>query len=144
MRIAGISRSTAHADVPLVGVVADGTTTWGGSDLSDAAPLERNHSHVLVVPGSVWGDESPWIPRVAAAIAGGEPMAAIVVGGGDITDDDVQNIMRSGTPLIAIRNTGGAADRLWAQAPDERVILVDALDQPGALVTALTQLIGNA
>jgi hypothetical protein len=141
MRVAGRARRGAYDDVPLIGVVAEGTTTWGGSDLPSAAPLEPNHSHALLVPGQAWGDESPWIPRVAAALAGREPMAAIVVGGGDVTDEDVQNIAHSDTSVIAVRNTGGTADRLWARTPDARIVLVDALERPEALSAALTQLI---
>lgn len=34
----------------------------------DAAPLEHNHTHCLLIPVNKWGDESPWITNVAAVV----------------------------------------------------------------------------
>ncbi len=137
MRIAGSARQSQHSDVPLVGVVAEGTTTWGGSDEHDAAPLEPNHTHVILVPGRRWGDESRWIPLIAAAIADGAPQVAVVIGGGDVTRRDVRNIGETSTPIVAVRGTGGVADSLAVLAGSSRVVDVDALVAPGILLDRL-------
>jgi SLOG in TRPM, prokaryote len=137
MQIAGTTRRSLRSEVPLVGVVAEGTTNWGGSDLPDAASLEPNHSHVILVPGRHWGDESPWIPRIAAAIADGAPQAAIVVGGGEVTERDVRNIARSGAPIVAIRGTGGVADSFDDLSGEPWVTAIDALAAPQTLFECL-------
>jgi SLOG in TRPM, prokaryote len=137
MRIAGAARRSLRSDVPLVGVVAEGTTTWGGSDEHDAAPLEPNHTQVVLVPGRTWGDESRWIPLIAAAIADGAPQLAVVIGGGDVTRQDVRNIGATSTPIVAVRGTGGVADALAVLADSSRVIAVDALSAPEVLLDRL-------
>ena len=72
MRLLGEARSDAGAGFPLVGVAAVGTVTLPGGQppQDDAAPLDPDHSHFVLVPGDDWGAESSWIARVATALAG--------------------------------------------------------------------------
>ena len=77
MRLMGQARHETNATFPLVGVSAVGTVVLPGASSSppDAAPLEPHHTHFILVPGSEWGDESPWLPRVASGLADRSPSA---------------------------------------------------------------------
>ena len=41
----------------------------GAGDRADASPLEPNHTHQVLVPGSSWGEESPWLADIATWLA---------------------------------------------------------------------------
>ena len=76
MQAMGQARAAVGAEFALVGVVAGGTVGSGGGDADvddDPVRFEPNHTHFVIVPGSDWGDESPWITRVASALAGSLP-----------------------------------------------------------------------
>jgi hypothetical protein len=117
MRVIGQARDTAGAAFPLVGVAAEGTVILPGSrPAPHAAPLDPHHTQVILVPGQTWGDESPWLSRVAAAIAGGRPSLTLVVNGGEITYDDIEHSLRAGRPVIVLTGTGRTADAIAAAA----------------------------
>jgi SLOG in TRPM, prokaryote len=72
MRVVGRARADTYANFPLVGVAAEGTVIAPDQlehPPSGAAKLEPYHTHVILVPGTSWGDESPWLAHVADAIA---------------------------------------------------------------------------
>ncbi|MBA3473497.1 MAG: helix-turn-helix domain-containing protein [Rubrobacter sp.] len=152
MRLMGRSRSETRATFPLIGVVATGTVTLPGAPppRPDAAPLEPNHTHFVLVPGSEWGDDSPWLPRVASVLAKGAPSATVVVNGGEHTWTDVSQSVKAGRPVIAVAGSGRAADALASalrsEAADERAKdlaasgLVQAVDMT-ADPDALTRII---
>lgn len=118
MRLLGRARAAAGADFPLVGVAAEGTVILPGDEAGPAgrSPLESNHSHFVLVPGSSWGDESPWLSKVAAELAGGAPSATVLISGGQIALEDVTHSLAAGRPVLAIAGTGRAADRIAAAA----------------------------
>ncbi|MGY1683283.1 hypothetical protein [Geodermatophilus sp. SYSU D01176] len=122
MRVIGRVRSACRAGFPLVGVAAEGTVAAPGGaqpDDGNAADLEPHHTHVILVPGDSWGDESPWLAAVASAIAGGEPSATLVVNGGDITYADVEQSLAGGRPVLVLAGTGRTADAVAAAAAGE-------------------------
>ena len=122
MRVIGRARSACGAGFPLVGVAAEGTiATPSGAQPAggDTAELEPHHTHVILVPGSVWGDESPWLAAVASAIAGEEPSATLVVNGGEITYADVDRSLAGGRPVLVLAGTGRTADAVAAAAAGE-------------------------
>jgi hypothetical protein len=117
MRVIGQAHDTAGASFPLVGVAAEGTVILPGRPPApDAAPLDPHHTQVILVPGDTWGDESPWLSRVAAAIAGGRPSATLVVNGGEITYGDIEHSIEAGRPVIILAGTGRTADAIAAAA----------------------------
>jgi hypothetical protein len=77
-----------------------------------AAPLEPAHTHFVLVPGSAWGDEAPWIARVAGAIADGRPSVTVLVNGGEIAWTDVAESTRAKRRVLAVAGTGRTADAL--------------------------------
>ena len=139
MRVMGQARDSAGASFPLVGVAAEGTVIIPGTlPASGAVALEPRHSHVILVPGDAWGDESPWLSRVATAIGDGKPSLTLVVNGGQITYDDIEHSLRAGRPVIVLAGTGRTADTIAAaahgQAGDPRAARVAA--SPGTRIVS--------
>jgi hypothetical protein len=151
MYLLGRARSRSAATFPLVGVAAAGTVSFPGGhpDHDDAWPLDAHHPHFVLVPGRAWGEESPWIARVATELAGGSPSATVLVNGGEIAHTDVQHSLDAGRPVLAVAGSGRTADELAravrAEPASERAVrlaasgLVRAVDtdDPSALARAL-------
>lgn len=116
MRLIGRARTNGAVAFPLVGVVAEGTVRvpGGGPVADDAVALEPHHTHVVLVPGTAWGDESPWLADVADAVASGRPSLTVVVNGGEITYDDVARSIARGRPVVVLSGTGRTADAIAA------------------------------
>jgi hypothetical protein len=109
-----IGRARGERKFPLVGVAAEATVRvpGGGPVIDDAADAELHHSHLVLVPGDGWGDESPWLVHVADAIAGDRASLTVVVNGGEITYQDAAESLRRGRSLIVLRGTGRTADAI--------------------------------
>lgn len=114
MRLMGRARAGIGATFPLIGVAATGTISLPGvpPPRPDAAPLEPNHTHFLLVPGSDWGDEAYWLVHAASALSDGAPSVTVLVNGGDTAWEDVSRSVEAGRPVIAISGSGRAADAL--------------------------------
>ena len=125
MRLLGRAHARAGANVPLVGVIVRALAALPGEPRrDDGAPPEPNHTHIVLVPGASWGDEAPWIARLAGAIAGDRPSVTVLVNGGEIALDRRRRERRGG-PAGARRGRHRAApptrSRSGArQAGDER------------------------
>ena len=149
----------AHAEVqtrsPLIGVAAAGTISLPGVTLdAGGTPLEPHHTHFVLVPGSRLGDESPWMARVAAALAEGSPSVTVLVNGGEIAWEDVSQSVRAGRQVVVVKGSGRVADSLAmalaGQETEERVGelaasgLVQAIEmsgQPGTLATIFEKIL---
>ena len=114
MRLIGRARAAAGAGFPLVGVAAEGTVRLPGvpAPSADAADLEPHHTAVLLVPGEEWGDEAPWIPQVAAAIAGRAASVTVLVNGGEIAYTDVTGSLGDARPVVVLAGSGRTADAI--------------------------------
>lgn len=128
MRLLGRANAP-HPRFPLVGVLAGGTAKFPGNvpQIDDFARLGPGHTHFVVVPGRDWGDEVPYIPLVAEAVAGGAPRVTMLVDGGDIALSDALLAVERGSPLLVLHGSGRLADRVAAAAEgrgpagDERI-----------------------
>jgi hypothetical protein len=118
MRLVGRARSASGAGFPLIGVVAEGTVTPGDGDQKseNLAALEPHHTHVILVPGRSWGDESPWLADVASTIADGEASATLVVNGGEITYEDIYRSFSHDRSVLVLAGSGRTADAVAAAA----------------------------
>jgi hypothetical protein len=126
MRAIGQMRRDSAGGFRLVGVVARGAV---GPDPTVArgaatAPIEPNHTDVVVVPGETWGDEAPWLGEVASAIAGLNPSVTLLVNGGEIAYRDMAESLRRDRPVVVLAGSGRTADDVGAA--------VDADDAPTA------------
>jgi hypothetical protein len=151
MRIMGQAHDATGASFPLIGVAAAGTVVIPDEPgpTAGAAELEPHHTHVVLVPGNSWGDESLWISQVATVIAGEHPSATLVTNGGEITYEDVSHSLRAHRPVIVLAGTGRTADAIAAAAAgaadDLRAVQLAAsplvrivhLDDPDAVASAL-------
>jgi hypothetical protein len=157
MRVIGQARSAAGTSFPLIGVAAEGTVGANPAGApAGAAQIEPHHSHVILVPGDSWGDESPWLADVADAVAGTSPSATLVVNGGEITYDDVAHSLQRRRPVVVLAGTGRTADAIAAakdgnsRDPRARQIaaspltrIVDIADR-AALAGTLESILGNS
>jgi len=116
MGLIGQARAKLGATFPLIGVSARGTVAEAGGTASpdDAPSLEPNHSHVVLVPGSRWGEESPWLADIASQLAGEAPSATVVINGGEVTFDDAARSVEAGRPVLVVAGSGRAADTMAA------------------------------
>jgi hypothetical protein len=114
MRVVGRARRDGGGGFPLIGVAAEGTVVLPGADAQnpDAADLEPHHTGFILVPGREWGDESPWLGRVADAVADGARSATLVVNGGKITLLDAQASIDRGRRVVVLAGTGRTADAI--------------------------------
>jgi len=123
MALMGQARGRTRARFPLLGVAAVGTVARPGSG-GGGASLDPSHTHILLAPGTRWGDESVWISDAAEALSGGLPTLTLAAAGGEVTRLDVLNSLRARRPVVVIAGSGGTADALarWrrggGQIPD--------------------------
>jgi hypothetical protein len=159
MALIGQARAKLGASFPLIGVTASGTVKPDDSAAgrAAAATLEPNHTHVVLVPGARWGDESQWLADVATRIAGDAPSVTMVVNGGAVTVDDAELSVAAGRPVLVIAGSGRAADELAAamQKPSQDqqasklagsglVEAVDLADGPQAIARAVAAVLTTA
>lgn len=104
MRAVGRARAAADGRFPLVGVAAEVAV--------DVAAFEPNHTHLVLVPGATWGDESPWLADVAGVVAGTRPSLTVLANGGPITFTDAEHSLTRNRPLLVLRGTGRTADAI--------------------------------
>lgn len=169
MAALGRARRESGLAVPLVGVAARGTVRLApgpSTDSSGAEPddegdhratVERHHSHIVLVPGQEWGEESPWIAAVAAALAGGAPSMTLVLNGGRITYDDVAHSLEAHRPVLVLAGTGRTADEIASAAADpdgdhdpraaepaaSPLVHVASLDDPSAIRSVVAGLLDS-
>lgn len=113
IRAAGVARARTAAGPPLVGVAPESLVVLPGEpNRQGSYRLEPHHTHFVLVPGSDFGAESPWIAQIATEIAHGRPTLTVLIGGGDVTWIDAVESARVGRPILALAGTGRAADEL--------------------------------
>ncbi|MEO1208641.1 MAG: hypothetical protein AAFX78_03780 [Cyanobacteria bacterium J06638_20] len=125
MQLMGQARQSIQGTFPLLGVAAIGTVILPNAPPpKDGAHLEPNHSHFFLVPGAVWGDEAPWIARVATQLSFTQPSLTILVNGGKIAWQDVENSIREHRPVLVVGGSGRTADVLaravWGDRTNDR------------------------
>ncbi|MCT7952208.1 hypothetical protein NG798_20635 [Ancylothrix sp. C2] len=112
MQLIGYARAQNSATFPLIGIAPAAKVALQPGQ--PGTPLEPHHTHFLLVPGTHYGDESPYIARVASLLASSSPSLTLVVNGGEITYKDVTESLNVGRPVITLDGTGRTADQLAA------------------------------
>ncbi len=132
---------------PLVGIAPENVVTWPGGPHStkflwwgaERWPLEPHYSHFILVPGSEFGAESPWIVDTATLLSKGRRSVTILMNGGEVSRKDIELSLEEGRPVIALSRTGRLADEL-AREPARNhlisVIPVHALQRIGEAIQA--------
>jgi len=116
MRLMGSAREKTGLAFPLIGVSPVGLVQLPNipNPASGATPLEPHHTHFILVPGDKWGDESPWLAKIASHLAGSKPSVTILINGGAIALVDAQENLKVGRPIVAIAGSGRLADEIAA------------------------------
>lgn len=115
MQMIGQARVQIRGTFDLIGVTPVGKVALPNQPVpEEVAALEPNHSHFVLIPGSEWGDESPWLANVATVIANEKPSVAVLVNGGEISKKDVSESLKANRPVLAVAGSGRLADTLTA------------------------------
>jgi SLOG in TRPM, prokaryote len=114
MRLIGGARGDSGARFPLVGVVVEELTDDSMRATVDGMELEPNHTHFVFVPGSEWGEEAPWLARLASVVSGSEGSATVLVDGGEIAVEDVRLSIDADRRVVVLDGSGRTADALAA------------------------------
>jgi hypothetical protein len=117
---------------PLIGIAPEALVTWPGGPRSTRFlwwgtqrwQLEPHHSHFILVPGSQFGDESPWIVELAAVLSKGYQSVTILINGGEVSRKDIELSVENGRPVIALSRTGRLADELARQSDRDKLITI--------------------
>lgn len=120
MQMIGQARAQISAQFALIGVTPVGKVALPNQPPpEEVSALEPNHSHFVFIPGSDWGDESPWLANVATVIAKGAPSIAVLVNGGEISRKDVSESHKANRKVLAVAGSGRLADALSAAIDGE-------------------------
>ena len=117
---------------PLVGVAPEALVTWLGGPRSTKFlwwgkkrwQLEPHYSHFILVPGSQFGDESPWIVDTATILSKGNRSVTVLINGGEVSRKDIELSLEQGRPVIALSRTGRLADEFSRQPDRDKLITV--------------------
>ena len=128
----GQMRSRKGYQFPLVGITPEELVTWPGGPHSSKFlwwgkqlwHLEPHYSHFILVPGSQFGDESPWIVDTATSLSKDHRSVTILINGGEVSRKDIQLSLEIGRPVIALSRTGRLADELAKQPERNKLITV--------------------
>jgi hypothetical protein len=128
----GRIRSRNGYKFPLVGITPEELVTWPGGPHSTKFlwwgkqlwHLEPHYSHFILVPGSQFGDESPWIVDTASLLSKDHRSVTVLINGGEVSRKDIQLSLENGRPVIALSRTGRLADELARQPDRNKLITV--------------------
>ena len=116
---------------PLVGIAPEALVTWTDGPHSTKFlwwgkqrwQLEPHYSHFILVPGSEFGDESPWISDTATMLSKGHQSVTLLINGGEVSRKDIDLSLEHGRPVIALSRTGRLADEL-AMEPERHPLII--------------------
>ena len=128
----GQIRGLNHYKFPLVGIAPEELVAWPGGPRSTKFlwwgkkrwQLESHFSHFILVPGSQFGDESPWIVDTATILSKDHRSVTILINGGEVSRKDIQLSLENGRPVIALSRTGRLADELARQPERNNLITI--------------------
>ena len=117
---------------PLIGIAPEALITWPGGPHdtkflwwgTQRWQLESHYSHFILVPGSQFGDESPWIVDTATILSKGHRSVTILINGGEVSRKDIELSLEIARPVIALSRTGRLADELSRQPNRHKLITV--------------------
>lgn len=116
---------------PLVGIAPEALVTWADDGPHSTKflwwgtkrwQLEPHYSHFILVPGSEFGDESPWIVDTATLLSKDHRSVTILINGGEVSRKDIELSLEKGRPVIALSRTGRLADE-FSRDPDRSKLI---------------------
>lgn len=130
---------------PLVGIAPEALVAWPGGPHSTKFlwwgqkrwHLASHYSHFILVPGSQFGDESPWIVDTATLLSKDHRSVTILINGGEVSRKDIDLSLENGRPVIVLSRTGRLADELANQPERNRLITVVPVQAEQRIVEAI-------
>jgi hypothetical protein len=130
---------------PLVGITPEALVTWPhgphstnflwwGTKRWELAP---RYSHFILVPGTEFGDESPWIVGAATWLSKRHASVTILINGGDVSRKDIALSVANGRPVIAFGGTGRLANELVGHTDRNKLISVVPANAENRIVEAI-------
>jgi hypothetical protein len=141
----GQIRWTSGHTYPLVGITLEELATWPGGPLGtkflwwgkERWQLEPHYSNFILVPGSQFGDESPWIVDAATILSHGHRSVTILINGGEVSRKDIELSLGIGRPVIVLSRTGRLADELATDPDRHKLITVIPANSEQRLMDAM-------
>lgn len=117
---------------PLIGIAPEELVTWPEGPRSTKFlwwgtqrwQLAPHYSHFILVPGSQFGDESPWIVDTATILSKGYRSVTILINGGEVSRKDIDLSLENARPVVVLSRTGRLADELSRQPNRDKLITV--------------------
>jgi len=129
----------------MVGIAPEQLVTWADGPHSAKFlwwgekrwQLEPHYSSFILVPGSQFGDESPWIIDAATIVSKGHKSVTILINGGDVSHNDIDLSLKMGRPVIALSRTGRLADKIARQPNRNKLITVAPANAEQRIIEAV-------
>ena len=86
--------------------------------------LEPHYTHFILVPGSTFGDETPWIAATAALLSKDRGSVTILINGGEGSRKAIDLSLKDGRSVIALSRTGHLADELSRDPARNKMISI--------------------
>jgi hypothetical protein len=126
----GQERWKNHCTYPLIGVVTKDLVTWPGGPRSTNFlwwgkkrwQLEPYCSHFILVPGSQFRDESPWLVETVDILSKGHRSVTILINGGEVSRKDIEFSLDHNRPVVALSRTVRLTDELSSQPKRHKLI----------------------
>ncbi|WP_271254765.1 hypothetical protein [Pseudanabaena sp. Chao 1811] len=114
MKLMGDAKRQTGFGFPLIGVSPIGLVQLPDTTNPPlkSVPLEPHHTHFFLVAGFNWGDESPWLAKIASLLAGDYPSVTVLINGGEIALVDAKESTKVDRPIVAIAGSGRLADEI--------------------------------
>ena len=128
----GQTRARNGYKFPLIGITPEELVTWPGGPHSGKFlgwgekrwQLEPHYSHLILVPGSQFGDEAPWIVDTATLLSKEHQSVTILISGEEGSRKDIELSLENGRPVIALSRTGRLADNLAREPERDKLIMI--------------------
>jgi|WetSurMetagenome_2_1015567.scaffolds.fasta_scaffold108490_3 hypothetical protein len=141
----GQTHSKSGCTYPLVGVAPEELVTWTDGPASTKKlwwgkqrwQLEPHCTHFILVPGSQFGDESPWIVDTATLLSKDNRSVTVLLNGGEVSRKDVELSLKDGRPVIALSRTGRLADELSREPARNSLISIAPANADGRILELL-------
>ena len=111
MQLMGECLTRTGRTVPHIGVVP-AQAQAGPNGLVAEDILEPNHSNFVLVKGDEWGDEIETMYSLAAYLSAQVPSVAMLVNGGRISLQEVEQNVKQGREIIVVSGSGRLADEI--------------------------------
>lgn len=145
----GQVRSQNGYTFPLIGITLEDLVAWpdGPQDTKflwwgiKRWQLEPHYPYFILVPGSHFGDESPWIVDAAMVFSKGHQSVTILINGGEISRKDIQLSLEVERKVIALSRTGRLADEISRDFDRNGLITVVSANSEGRIAGAIQSIL---